>query len=192
MLAVLADLIATEGVREESLLRGRTGVMAIHGGLETGTASAARRCAELAGASLYAVEQPPDLYWHVPSTRFDPAQSHKLRTFLDHVLVAVSFHGFARRGLEYSVLVGGTNDRLRHRVLAAIELSTSLRAVADPELIPPRLRGAHPRNPVNLPAHGGVQIELSPRARKPGTLEPLVVAVAGVLAAEQSNAGGAT
>ncbi len=192
MRAVLADLIATEGVREESLLRGRTGVMALHGGLEVGTASAARRCAELAGASLYAVEHPPDVHWHVPSTRFDPAQSQKLKDFLSHVLVAVSFHGFVPLGLEDSVLVGGTNERLRRRIGAAIEDSRKLRAVADPELIPPRLRGTHPRNPVNLPANGGVQIELSPKARKPGTRESLVVAVADVLATEPWKPGAAT
>jgi phage replication-related protein YjqB (UPF0714/DUF867 family) len=183
----LADLIATDGVVEESKLRGRVGVMALHGGLEAGTAEAARRCARLAGASLYTVEQPPDFRWHVPSTRFDPAESEGLRSFLEHVQLAVSFHGFGRQGLEGTVLLGGTNERLRHRLAAAVARATPLRPVADPESIPAGLRGAHPRNPVNLPDFGGVQIELSPQAREETTIVGLVHAVAAVLAAEQSS-----
>ena len=31
--------------------------------------------------------------------------------------------------------------------------------------IPRELRGLHPANPVNLPRHGGVQLELPPRVR---------------------------
>jgi phage replication-related protein YjqB (UPF0714/DUF867 family) len=185
---VLADLIATEGVVEEATLRGRVGVMALHGGLEAGTAPAARRCARLAGASLYAVEQPAGFRWHVPSTRFDPAESAKLERFLDHVRVAISFHGFGRRGLEHTVLLGGTNIELRHRLAAAIERATPLRPIADPESIPAGLSGAHPLNPVNIPEYGGVQIELSPQAREKPIVAALVDAVAAVLAAEQPGA----
>ena len=32
-------------------------------------------------------------------------------------------------------------------------------------MIPADLRGLHPRNPVNLPRLGGVQVELPPRVR---------------------------
>jgi phage replication-related protein YjqB (UPF0714/DUF867 family) len=33
------------------------------------------------------------------------------------------------------------------------------------QAVPPALRGVHPRNPVNLPAGGGAQLELPPRLR---------------------------
>ena len=94
LVPVLADLIGTDGVVEELVLRGPVGVMALHGGLEAGTAPAGRQCARLAGASFYAVVQPGDFRWHVPSTRFDPLESRKLTTFLEHVKMAVSIHGF--------------------------------------------------------------------------------------------------
>lgn len=184
---MLADLIATKGVVEDTVLRGPVGVMALHGGLEAGTAPAARRCARLAGASFYAVVQPQDLRWHVPSTRFDPGESQKLKAFLVSVKLAVSFHGFGRRGFEHSVLIGGNNRRLGRLLEAAIEYRTDLRVIADPERIPPGLRGTHPHNPVNLPELGGAQIELSPQAREDCALDRVVGAVAGVLAAEQSG-----
>lgn len=187
---MLEELIATDGVVEDAVLRGRVGVMALHGGLEAGTATAARRCARATGASLYVVVQPDDIRWHVPSTRFDPAQSRKLQGFLEHVSLAVSFHGFGRRGLESTVLVGGGNERLRRRVGAAIARRTELRVIADPERIPRGLRGLHPRNPVNLPEFGGVQIELSPQSRRDGHLAKVVAAVSAVLIAEQASVCG--
>ncbi len=186
-MALLAELLATEGVREEVAIRGQVGVMALHGGLEIATSSAARRCAELSGASLYTVEQPSDFRWHVPSTAFDPRESPGLERFLSHVLVAVSFHGFGRRRLEDSVLVGGRNTRLRRRIAYALDALTSLRVVTADDEIPAGLRGTHPANPVNLPSHGGVQLELSPQARRPEPLDELVRAVASVLRAEQSS-----
>ena len=182
---MLADLIATPGVQEELTLRGRAGVMALHGGLEAGTAPAARRCADISGASFYAVVQPPGFRWHVPSTSFDPEQSDRLARFLEHVLVAVSFHGFGRRGLERTVLIGGSNERLRREIAAAVAGRTDLEPVSDTARIPAGLRGRYPRNPVNLPPLGGVQIELSPQAREEAFLEALIEAVAGVLVAEE-------
>lgn len=184
---MFAELIATEGVVEDAILRGSIGVMALHGGLEAGTAPAARRCARLAVASLYTVVQPQDFRWHVPSTRFDPTESQKLRVFLERVRLAVSFHGFGRRGFEGTVLVGGSNQRLGLLLGAAIERGTDLRVITNPGEIPPGLRGAHPRNPVNLPEFGGAQIELSPQARESGVLDDVVAAMAAVLAAEQAG-----
>ena len=52
--------------------------MAIHGGLEEGTETMAEAVAEATGASLYAVVQPQTLWWHVPSIRYDPAESAAL------------------------------------------------------------------------------------------------------------------
>jgi phage replication-related protein YjqB (UPF0714/DUF867 family) len=181
---VLAELIASRGVLESVRLRRRVGVMALHGGLEAGTARAAIACARLASASLYTVVQPDDLHWHVPSTKFDPAQSSNLAAFLEHVELAVSFHGFGRRGLEDTVLVGGSNLRVRALIVDAIRARTGLRVIGDTDEIPRKLRGADPRNPVNLPVNGGVQIELSPQVRDGPPLRSVVAAVAGVLAAE--------
>lgn len=184
---MLAQLIATDGVVEESVLRGPVGVMALHGGLEAETARAATESARLASASVYTVVQPEDFRWHVPSTRYVPGESARLMEFLEHVKMAVSFHGFGRRGFADTVLVGGSNDRLRRRIGAAIERRTSLRVVVDLDQIPPGLRGRHPRNPVNLPELGGAQIELSPGARSAGSLDGVVTAVAAVLASEQAS-----
>lgn len=184
---MLSDLIATPGVSEELVLRGPTGVMALHGGLEAGTAETARIAARRAGASLYVVEQPEDFRWHVPSTEYDPRESRRLRAFLSHVRLAVSIHGFGRRGFENHVLVGGSNGRLRERLGASIARVTGSPVLSDPAAIPSRLRGTHPRNPVNLPELGGAQIELSPQARRADEIEVLADAIAGVLTAEQSG-----
>jgi phage replication-related protein YjqB (UPF0714/DUF867 family) len=162
-----ADLLASPGVTEELELRSSIGFLAFHGGsLERQTDVIARDAAARAGASLYAVVQPDGLRWHVPSTSVTPDASPSLRAFLDQVEVAIALHGFGRDGLWTSLLLGGTNRRL------AAHLAAILRpALADYEIvdeldgIPVDLRGLHPRNPVNLPAGGGVQLELPPRVR---------------------------
>jgi phage replication-related protein YjqB (UPF0714/DUF867 family) len=167
---VLAQLLAHPGVVERCVLRSRFGFMALHGGLEQATAELAADAADRAGASLYAVVQPPDLRWHVPSSRYDPADSRALAAFVERVDVVVSLHGYGGlRGSDdrwTTVLLGGSN-----RALAA-ELAGELAAVLphytwldDLERIPPHLRGVHPDNPVNRPRAGGVQVELPPRAR---------------------------
>lgn len=171
---MLGELLGHPGVEEQCELRSRFGLLAFHGGsLERGTDAIAVAAADRAGASLYAVRQPPDLRWHVPSIAFDPADSPKLAAFVDHVEVAVAVHGYGRTGMWTTLLLGG-----RNRSLAAL-LGTSLRdrlgedfTVVDtlPD-IPERLRGLHPRNPVNLPPGQGVQLELPPRVRS-GTGAP--------------------
>ena len=80
---MLDELLATDGVLEESVLRGRVGFMALHAGLETATYEIASEAAEASGASFYAVRQPWSLYWHVPSIQFDPSLSPALSAFLD-------------------------------------------------------------------------------------------------------------
>jgi phage replication-related protein YjqB (UPF0714/DUF867 family) len=165
-----AGLLATDGVEERCALRSRFGFLALHGGLEQSTAELATEAAARAGASLYAVVQPSDLRWHIPSNQFDPTASAALAGFLEHVDAVVSLHGYGGlRGSDdrwTTVLVGGAN-----RALAA-ELAADLRAALDHytwldeiDRIPGHLRGVHPDNPVNRPRHGGVQLELPPRAR---------------------------
>lgn len=165
-----AELLAHAGVEEDLELRSTFGFMAFHGGnLEVGTDIAARAAADQAGASLYAVRQPPDLRWHIPSIEVTPNDSPALARFLQHVDVVVALHGFGREGFWTTLLLGGG-----HRPLAT-HLATHLRpalvgyrVVDDLVEIPVDLRGVHRNNPVNLTRGGGVQIELPPRVRAHG------------------------
>ena len=162
-----ATLLAQPGVEEHCTLRGRIGVMAFHGGsLEVMTDVIANRVAAEADASYYAVLHPPGMTEHLPSTRVDPRESDTLATFLDHVEIVMTIHGFGRRGMFTSVLLGGQNREFAEHV--GTELRVSLPAydiVTDIDMIPRPLRGQHHRNPVNLTRHRGVQIELPPRVR---------------------------
>jgi phage replication-related protein YjqB (UPF0714/DUF867 family) len=165
---VLAELLAHPGVEEECTLRSAFGLMAFHGGnLEPGTDAIAASAAERAGASLYAVRQPDDLYWHVPSVAFDPQVSPALAAFVAHVDVAVAVHGYGRDGMWTTLLAGGTNRALAGRLAGALRgaLGDGFAVVDDIAAIPRELRGLHRRNPVNLPRRGGVQLELPPRVR---------------------------
>jgi phage replication-related protein YjqB (UPF0714/DUF867 family) len=202
---VFAELLAQPGVVEEVALGSKVGVMAFHGGsLERGTDGVARAVAERSGASLYVVAQPDDLRWHVPSKLFDPGSSHRLTAFLDHVDVAIAVHGYGRAGWFTTLLAGGTNRRLAAAVAAALTPAldlpdTTYRVVDDLDVIPVELRGQHPDNPVNLPPHGGVQLELPPRIRGHGPhwagaedgpcphTEALVEALAGVVTEAPSD-----
>ena len=171
---VLGDLLATPGVEELCELGSRFGFMALHGGnLERGTDTIARAAADRAGASLYAVVQPPDLRWHVPSVAYDPKDSVCLATFLAHVDTVVTVHGYGREGLWATLLVGGRNRPLASRLGNALRrhLGEGFTVLDDLLSIPRPLRGLHARNPVNLPRQGGVQLELPPRVR-PGTGVP--------------------
>lgn len=178
----LDDLLDHPRVSEEVVLAGPVGVMALHGGLEAETAEIAREAAERAGASLYVVSQPADLAWHVPSIRFDPARVPSLARFLVHVSRVVSLHGFGRRHLPRTVLVGGRNPDRRREAAQSLRSHSRLRVIADHETIPSRLRGIHPRNPVNLPSGGGAQLELSASARRAPHRADVVRAVTALLA----------
>ncbi len=184
---MLDSLLAFPGVEEHAVLRSRFGFLALHGGLEAGTAEIADAAAHVASASLYAVVQPDDLHWHVPSHYFDPSLSPGLREFLGHVDVVVSVHGFGGlRGSDErwtTALLGGGNRDLAARL--ADELRVALphyRWLDDLSVMPARLRGVHADNPVNRPPHKGVQIELPPRVRRPGDdLNALVDVLATVM-----------
>lgn len=172
--ANLAELLEVPGVAEESALRSRFGFMAIHGGsLEAMTDDVARRAAEAADGSYYGVLYPDTVDVHLASTAYGPADSEALADFLGHVDVVVSVHGFGRAGQWRSILLGG-----RNRVLAAHvgrHLAAALEdydVVTDIDAIPAELRGLHARNPVNVPAAHGVQIELPPRVRGLSPLSP--------------------
>jgi phage replication-related protein YjqB (UPF0714/DUF867 family) len=165
--AQFASLLAHPGVEEVLELRGHFGFMAFHGGsLEEMTDIVARAAAEQSGASYYGVHQPPDLQWHLPSTAIDPDASAALATFLDHVDIVITVHGYGRQGYWATLLLGGGNRELAEHVGKALNAALPAYEIAtDMDRIPQPLRGLHPRNPVNRPRAGGVQLELPPRVR---------------------------
>ena len=194
----LAELLALPGIREECNLRSKVGFMALHGGSQDrGTEQIARRAADEAGSSYYAIVQPSALRVHLTSRLHDPGDSPNLQAFVEHVDVAISVHGFGRDGFALwvhpgrglivepygpairgkqtgplrGIIVGGLNAPL---VEAARELFRDRFAgyhVADERI---RL-GFHPANPVNLPSAHGVQVELPPGLRGIGEFGEIVV-----------------
>jgi phage replication-related protein YjqB (UPF0714/DUF867 family) len=168
---MLDQLLATPGVQERCCFGSSFGFLALHGGLEAGTAEIAQAAAVASNASVYAVVQPNDVRWHVPSHAFDPSQSDALDAFLEHVECIVSVHGFGGlRGDEdrwITGLLGGSNRGLAARLAALLrDALPGYHWIDDLDRIPAHLRGVHPRNPVNRARLGGVQIELPPRVRK--------------------------
>ncbi len=163
----VAALLASPGVVEDVALRSRFGFMAFHGGhLEAVTDVVAAAAAEAAGASYYGVLHPRNLDVHLPSTRFAPASSEALASFLDHVEVVVTVHGYGRRGRWTSLLAGGSNRALAGHVAGHLRPALEgYEVVTDLDDIPAGLRGLHADNPVNRPRGGGVQLELPPRVR---------------------------
>ena len=182
----LGALLAEPGVEEVLSLDGPVGFLALHGGgQDRVTDEIARVAASRSGASLYAVVQPPTLRWHIPSYRYSPGESARLQKFLEHVRLAISVHGYGvdswrmdwrppgfestRLGqflAREAFLIGG-----RNRARAADLASRLRRALPDYEVwddldrIPPKAAGQDARNPVNLPAEGGVQVECPARVR---------------------------
>ena len=95
----MAELLAMPGIREECILRSNVGFMALHGGSQDrGTEQIAKRAADQVGASYYAIVHPPGLRVHLTSRLHNPHHSAQLRSFLEHVDVAISVHGFGRDG----------------------------------------------------------------------------------------------
>lgn len=165
---MLRDLLAHPDVTEVCELRSTFGVMAFHGGnLERGTDVIATEVAERSGASLYTVVQAAPLRRHVPSTAFDPDHSPALAGFVDHVDVVMAIHGYGREDRFWDLLLGGRNRALAahvgHHLRRGIDERFGI--IDELEEIPAGLRGQHPDNPVNLPVHAGVQIELPPTSR---------------------------
>jgi phage replication-related protein YjqB (UPF0714/DUF867 family) len=184
----LAELLSLPDVEEECVLRSPVGFMALHGGSQDrGTYEIASRAAERAGASFYAIVQPPGLRVHLTSRLHDPADSERMRAFLKHVDIAISVHGFgrdgfclwidpvrglviepygpARRGRQSGplrgIIVGGRNAGLLDVARRLLHDRFDGYRVADERV---RL-GFHADNPVNLPPSHGVQIELPPGLR---------------------------
>ncbi len=169
---MLDELLATSGVVEHCALRSpAVGFLAIHGGLEAITFEIARAAAMRCGASLYAVVQPDDLQWHVPSHRYVVSQAPKLQAFCEHVDIAISLHGYGGvRGSDHrwtTALLGGARRDVASDLAAVLQeaLGEHYHFVSELHSIPTAYRGVHPSNPVNCTRGGGVQIELPPRIR---------------------------
>lgn len=160
------DALARPDTAEHVVLRSRFGFMAFHGGrMEAGTDIVASAAAEAAGASYYGVLHPADQE-HFASIHVRPEHSRALATFLDHVEVVVTVHGFGRVGMFTSLLLGGQNRDLAEHVASHLRPALPVyEFVTDLETIPRELRGLHEHNPVNRPAARGVQLELPPRVR---------------------------
>ncbi len=141
--------------------------MAYHGGgLEETTDVIARAAAAAASASYYGVVQPESLQRHVPSIHVTRDQSPALDAFFDHVDVVITIHGFGRRPLFTSLLLGGRNRSLAAHVAGHLRPALPAYTIIDDlDRIPTELQGVHARNPVNVPRDAGVQIELPPRVR---------------------------
>lgn len=168
------DLLARPGVIETVDLRGPIGFCAFHGGnLERLTEQIASEAAARSGSSFYAVIQPRGMRHHIPSAKVDPTQSAKLAAFLDHCHHVIAIHGYGLRGHFTSILCGGRNRALAGHVARSIRTALpGYETIDDIDAIPKALRGLHRRNPCNLSAGGGVQIELPPRVRG---LTPLAI-----------------
>jgi phage replication-related protein YjqB (UPF0714/DUF867 family) len=154
-------------VHEICELRGRLGFMAYHGGnLELMTDVIASRAAARAGASYYGVLQPPTMREHLSSIKVRPQESERLAAFIEHVDIVVTVHGFGRRGMFSSLLLGGGNRTFAAHVGGSLRRALpAYDVITEIDEIPKKLRGLHADNPVNLPRQGGVQIELPPRVR---------------------------
>jgi len=163
----LSELLAYDNVSEECELRSSFGFMAFHGGeLEEMTDIIASRAAERAGASYYGIQLPDNLEWHIPSHKVTADQSPQLASFLSHVNIVVTVHGFGRAGFFTSLLLGGRNRKLASHLGSSRRDHLPAYTITDDiEGIPDNLRGLHQNNPVNVVEHSGVQLELPPRVR---------------------------
>src|SRR6478735_5634194 len=153
--ATLSGLLACEGVLEHCELRSRrVGFLSLHGGLEATTFEIASEAARRSGASLYAVVQPDDLRWHVPSQCFDPEESEQLDAYCAHTSTAISLHGYGGvvdRDDRWTTVVLGGRDRHTATALAEAlrDALPDYSFLDDLDEIPSRYRGVHSANPVN-------------------------------------------
>jgi len=161
------SLLETSDAYEELEIRSKVGLMAYHGGtLEKATDAIARETAELCGASYYGLIQTNDDPLHFPSTKLFDYGSENLNVFFQHVRVVITIHGYGREHLFHSVLLGGRNRALASHLASFLKMALPDYSFEnDLEKIPKELRGLHPKNPVNIPALTGVQVELPPTLR---------------------------
>ncbi|NBR99709.1 MAG: hypothetical protein EBT42_04950 [Actinobacteria bacterium] len=141
---MFAKLLAHPDVKEVVELRGKFGFMAYHGGgLEHLTDVIAQKSAEQSNSSYYGVHQPRGLKWHVPSHEISPNFSTSLQSFINHVDIVVTIHGFGREGFFTSLLLGGRNRNLAGHMSTHLKQHLPMYEICDDlETIPVDLRAA--------------------------------------------------
>ncbi|MEM9467168.1 MAG: poly-gamma-glutamate hydrolase family protein [Actinomycetota bacterium] len=165
---MLRSLLERPEVTEICELRGSFGLMAFHGGnLERTTDVIAAEVARRTDASFYGVIQAAPFRQHIPSTKFDPAESEALTAFFEQVDTVIAVHGYGRDDRFWDILLGGRNRALAAHVGDHLrrDLDDRYGVIVDLDDIPDGLKGQHARNPVNLPVNAGVQMELPPPIR---------------------------
>ncbi|MEM9518167.1 MAG: poly-gamma-glutamate hydrolase family protein [Actinomycetota bacterium] len=165
---MLRSLLERPEVTEICELRSSFGLMAFHGGnLERTTDVIAAEVAERTGSSYYGVIQASPFRQHIPSTKFDPAESDALASFFDRVDTVIAVHGYGRDDRFWDILLGGRNRELAAHVGTHLrgDLDERWGVIVDLDEMPEGLKGQHPRNPVNVPINAGVQMELPPAIR---------------------------
>ena len=158
----LAELIAHTDVIEYSILQGRVGMMAIHGGnIERGTEQIAHYTAKHSDSSLYVISprtQKRDWKFHISSNKINPKESENLSQFLEHISTAISIHGHV---IKKSVIcVGGLNDSLRRKVVDSLGEDFDVVDAVEDAGICRNLSARNPKNVVNYAKEKGVQIEI--------------------------------
>jgi phage replication-related protein YjqB (UPF0714/DUF867 family) len=170
----LAELITHKGILEYSILQGKVGVMAIHGGnIERGTEQIAYYVAHHSHSSLYVISprtSKRDWKFHISSNKINPKESEKLTEFLDHVHTAVSIHGHVIK--RNVICVGGLNHVLRRRVVESLKADFDVTDAVEEGGICRNLSARNPKNVVNLPKGKGIQIEVPLWMRKVFNHEP--------------------
>jgi phage replication-related protein YjqB (UPF0714/DUF867 family) len=164
----LADLIAHKDVVEYSILQGKVGVVAIHGGnIERGTEQLAYYIAQHSNSSLYVISprtKKRDWKFHISSNKMYPKESEKLSSFLDHVVTAISIHGHVIK--KNVICVGGLNHLLRRKIVESLRTDFEVTDAVEEGGICRNLSARNPRNIVNLTRDKGVQIEVPLSLRK--------------------------
>lgn len=162
-------LLADPSVKEDSLIQGDIGILAVHGGIvDPGTEQIARYLAGRTGRSFYTVSARGDLPardYHVSSTRIEPSFSPQLYRVISRVWAAVSVHGYPYDWK--AIFLGGRNVCVKELIAEELEASfPDYEIVASSASIPSWMKGQSRKNIVNRPRSQGVQIELPLNLRR--------------------------
>ncbi|MBU6996181.1 MAG: poly-gamma-glutamate hydrolase family protein [Theionarchaea archaeon] len=170
----LAKLLTHQDVIEYSILQGKVGVMAVHGGnIERGTEQIAVCIAQNSNSSLYVISprtQKRDWKFHISSNKISPRDSEKLAQFLEHVSTAISIHGHVIK--RNVICVGGLNQALRRSIVQSLREDFDVVDAIEDGGICRNLSAKNPKNVVNLTRDKGVQIEIPLLMRKAFKYKP--------------------
>lgn len=164
----LAELISHRDVVEYSIVQGKLGVMAIHGGnIERGTEQIAHYVATHSDSSLYVISpRTPKRDWsfHISSNKVNVRESEKLLQFFNHVSTVITIHGHVMK--KDVICVGGLNDFLRKKVVETLGEDFDVVDATEDGGVYRNFSARNPRNIANLPRQKGVQMEIPLSLRK--------------------------